>query len=207
MEHNSNNFKGNGFGMGGEFASLKAEISKAKQGSTQISTPKDTTKTTEDFSRNLKFNRAETGKDFIPQNEEGSSIAKYKNRGTVNGLANSNAEEKVGMNVNLGENVGRVNINNNKNNAMRSKPLTNNEVAPEGLAINTNKAVKKVQINASKKSNARGASTHQINMQNVNQPVKKRRGIFRKLDFYSVFITIIVIGIIESALIYFLILR
>ena len=139
--------------MGGEFASLKAEISKAKQGSTQISTPQDTTKTTEEFSRNLKFNRAETGKDFMPQNEEGSSIAKYKNRGTVNGLANSNAEEKVGMNVNLGENVGRVNINNNKNNARRSKPLTNKEVAPEGAAINTNKAVKKVQINASKKSN------------------------------------------------------
>lgn len=207
MEHNSNNFKGNGFGMGNEFESLRAEISKAKQGTTQISTPQEITKNTQDFSRNLKFSRNETGKDPISPNEEGNSISKYKNRGVANGLANINAGDNVGVNLNFGENVGKANAGNNKGNVMRSKPLGNKEVSSEGVVVTTNKAVKKVQINQSKKSNARGASTHQINMQNVNQPVKKRRGIFRKLDFYSVFITILVIGIIESALIYFLILR
>lgn len=196
-----------------DFASLRAEISSVKR---KNNAEKAVTE-------NRGFNRetaVTASAQKIHNNVDGmNAMAKYKNRSNAS-IAKESVDmpgDKINQHIDFARNpdnrAENLDIDSTKN---ENRSKVSNRFKPQATAnagavdptkfVGDNKVTKKVQIKNNKKG-TRGGTNHTIDMQTPNKVNKPRRGIFRKLDFYSVFVTLITVGLIQGGLIYFFILR
>ena len=193
-----------------DLASLRAEISSIKRKSSSVKSAVE----------GRGFNRETTRVDNTLQSydntDELSAISKYKNRSNSNVVkesVNDKSQQRPDVPRNSDSRAENLDTDSSKNEnhqklGNRYKPQANNSasIVDTTKFAGDSKAVKKVQIKNTKKS-TRGMANHAIEMQPSNKVTKPKRRIFRKIDFYSVFVTLVTAGIIQGGLIYFFILR
>ena len=196
-----------------EFDSLRAEISSVKKKNTAEKGAME----------NRGFNRetaVASNMQKLHNNIDGmNAMAKYKNRSSA-GIAKESTEasgDKINQHTDFSRNsdnrTENLDIDSTKN---ENRPKLGNRYKPQANGntgvveptkfVGDNKVTKKVQIKNNKKG-TRGGTNHAIDMQAPNKVNKPRRCIFRKIDFYTVFVTLITVGLIQGGLIYFFILR